>query len=162
FPSPRWRQCALRSQQTEIQRIRKSSFIPAHSTASMPITVRPTMLKQRATAGRARSPGFARTAPVEDCCMKMKKLGRTGLLVSEICLGTMTFGGSGFWRVIGALDQEQCEALVKASFDAGVNFFDTADVYSNGESERALGAAIGALGLPRDEIVVATKAFGRL
>jgi aryl-alcohol dehydrogenase-like predicted oxidoreductase len=94
--------------------------------------------------------------------MKMKKLGRTGLLVSEICLGTMTFGGAGFWRAIGALKQDECDTLVKASFDAGVNFFDTADVYSNGDSERALGAAIGALGLPRDELVVATKAFGRI
>jgi aryl-alcohol dehydrogenase-like predicted oxidoreductase len=92
----------------------------------------------------------------------MKKLGRTGLLVSEICLGTMTFGGAGFWRVIGALKQDECDALVKGAFDAGVNFFDTANVYSNGESERALGAAIIAQGLPRDEIVVATKAFGRM
>ncbi|MGE0045755.1 MAG: aldo/keto reductase [Hyphomonadaceae bacterium] len=94
--------------------------------------------------------------------MRMKKLGRTGLLVSEICLGTMTFGGSGFWRVVGALKQEECDALVKGAFDAGVNFFDTADVYSNGLSEEALGRAIVNHGLPRDEIVVATKAHGRM
>lgn len=95
--------------------------------------------------------------------MRMKRLGRTGLLVSEVCLGTMTFGGrSSFWRVMGALQQEACDNLVKASFDAGVNFFDTANVYSNGESERALGQAISGLGLPRDEIVIATKAHGRM
>ncbi|MGE0829041.1 MAG: aldo/keto reductase [Hyphomonadaceae bacterium] len=94
--------------------------------------------------------------------MKMKKLGRTGLLVSELCLGTMTFGGVDFWKAMGALKQDECDALVKAAFAAGVNFFDTANVYSNGESERALGVALASLGLPRDEIVVATKAMGRI
>lgn len=94
--------------------------------------------------------------------MRMKKLGRTGMLVSEICLGTMTFAGNGFWRVIGALNQEDSNALVKAAFDKGVNFIDTANVYSNGESERAVGVAIEQLGLPRDELVVATKAMGRI
>lgn len=94
--------------------------------------------------------------------MKMKKLGRTGLLVSDICLGTMTFAGAGFWRAIGALGQEECDALVKAAFDAGVNFIDTANVYSNGESERALGQSLIRLGLPRDEMVIATKAMGRI
>ncbi|MGE0830126.1 MAG: aldo/keto reductase, partial [Hyphomonadaceae bacterium] len=89
--------------------------------------------------------------------MRYKKLGRTGLLVSELCLGTMTFGGTGFWRAFGALQEEESKGLVKSSFDAGVNFFDTADVYSGGDSERLLGAAIESLGLPRDEIVVATK-----
>jgi len=94
--------------------------------------------------------------------MKMKKLGRTGMLVSEVCLGTMTFAGNGMWRAIGALNQDDSNALVKASFDAGVNFIDTANVYSNGESERTLGAAIEQLGLPRDELVIATKAMGRI
>ncbi len=94
--------------------------------------------------------------------MRYKKLGRTGLVVSEICLGTMTFGGNGMWRAIGALGDADSEALVRDAFKAGVNFFDTANVYSNGESERILGLAIKNLGLPRDEIVVATKAFGRV
>jgi aryl-alcohol dehydrogenase-like predicted oxidoreductase len=94
--------------------------------------------------------------------MRYKKLGRTGLLVSEVCLGTMTFGGEGFWKVVGAQEQHEVDDLMKAAFDAGVNFFDTANVYSNGLSEQMTGAAIRTLGLPRDEIVVATKALGRL
>ncbi|MGE0596327.1 MAG: aldo/keto reductase [Hyphomonadaceae bacterium] len=92
--------------------------------------------------------------------MRYRKLGRTGLTVSEICLGTMTFGGDGFWKVIGGLEQEASTALVKGAFDSGVNFIDTADVYSNGLSEQVLGAAIKAL--PRDELVIATKLYGRM
>lgn len=94
--------------------------------------------------------------------MRYKKLGRSGLLVSEMCLGTMTFGGDGMWRALGALGEDDSQALVKAAFDGGVNFFDTADVYANGLSEQLLGKAIRALGLRRDEIVVATKGMGRL
>ncbi len=94
--------------------------------------------------------------------MRYKKLGRTGLVVSELCMGTMTFGGDGFWRVVGALKQDESTTLVKEAFAAGVNFFDTANVYSNGQSEEHLGNAVRALGLPRDELVIATKAFGRV
>ncbi len=92
--------------------------------------------------------------------MKYRLLGRTGLYVSELCLGTMTFGDQGFWKVMGGLGQDAATALVKQAFDAGVNFIDTANVYSLGLSETLTGAAIRSLGLPRDEIVVATKAFG--
>ncbi len=92
--------------------------------------------------------------------MRYRKLGRTGLAVSEICLGTMTFGGDGFWKVIGALEQETVTKLVKSAFDKGVTFLDTADVYSNGLSETVTGQAIK--DLPRDELVVATKLFGRM
>ena len=92
--------------------------------------------------------------------MKYRLLGRTGLYVSELCLGTMTFGDQGFWKVMGGLGQDAVNALVKQAFDAGVNFYDTANVYSLGVSETLTGAAIKSLGLPRDEIVVATKAFG--
>jgi aryl-alcohol dehydrogenase-like predicted oxidoreductase len=92
--------------------------------------------------------------------MRYRLLGRTGLYVSELCLGTMTFGGQGFWKVIGDLGQDAATALVKQAFDAGINFFDTANVYAFGESERLTGQAIKTLGLPRDEIVVATKATG--
>jgi aryl-alcohol dehydrogenase-like predicted oxidoreductase len=92
--------------------------------------------------------------------MKYRLLGRTGLYVSELCLGTMTFGDQGFWKVMGGLGQEAVNTLVKRAFDAGVNFIDTANVYSLGVSETLTGAAIKTLGLPRDEIVVATKAFG--
>lgn len=95
--------------------------------------------------------------------MRYRKLGRTGLLVSEICLGTMTFGDSGgIWQSIGGLAQKDADALVKGSFDAGVNFFDTADVYAGGMSETIFGQALRNLGLPRDELVVATKVFGRV
>ncbi len=92
--------------------------------------------------------------------MRYRKLGRTGLVVSEICLGTMTFGGDGFWKVIGALEQETVTKLVKSAFDKGVTFLDTANVYSNGLSEQVTGQAIKSL--PRDELVVATKVFGRM
>jgi aryl-alcohol dehydrogenase-like predicted oxidoreductase len=92
--------------------------------------------------------------------MRYRKLGRTGLAVSEICLGTMTFGGDGFWKVIGALEQETVTKLVRSAFDKGVTFIDTANVYSNGLSEEVTGGAIK--DLPRDELVIATKVFGRM
>jgi aryl-alcohol dehydrogenase-like predicted oxidoreductase len=93
--------------------------------------------------------------------MRVNRLGNTGLFVSELCLGTMTFGGGdGIWRNIGALQQEEADALVKTSVDAGINFFDTADVYSEGLSEQITGQAIKNLGLKRDEFVLATKFLG--
>jgi len=92
--------------------------------------------------------------------MRYRKLGRTGLAVSEICLGTMTFGGDGIWKAIGALEQETANKLVKGAFDKGVTFIDTANVYSNGLSEQVTGQAIK--DLPRDELVIATKVFGRM
>ena len=94
--------------------------------------------------------------------MRYHLLGRTGLYVSELCLGTMTFGGKGFWEVIGALGAKEIENLVGTSLDAGINFIDTANVYSEGESERLLGGALKALGRPRDQVVVATKVRGRM
>ncbi len=90
--------------------------------------------------------------------MRYRLLGRTGLFVSELCLGTMTFGEQGWWKVMGALGQDGATALIKQAFDAGVNFIDTANVYAQGESETLTGAAIKRLGLPRDELVIATKA----
>ena len=95
--------------------------------------------------------------------MRYKNLGRSGLKVSELCLGTMTFdGGSGMWKAIGQLGQDDADALVRTAFEAGINFFDTADVYSEGASERMLGQALRNLALPRHEVVIATKAFGRV
>jgi aryl-alcohol dehydrogenase-like predicted oxidoreductase len=97
--------------------------------------------------------------------MKYKQLGRTGLYVSEICLGTMTFGGSeqaGMWRAIGALGQGEVDAIVGRALEAGVNFVDTADVYSFGESERLLGQALKNLGTQRKDVVIATKAYGEM
>ena len=91
--------------------------------------------------------------------MRYRLLGRTGLYVSELCLGTMTFGGAeGMWKIVGGLDQQSSTALVKQAFDAGVNFIDTANVYAFGMSETITGQAIRSLGLPRDELVIATKA----
>ena len=95
--------------------------------------------------------------------MRNNKLGRTGLLVSELCLGTMTFGGGGgIWKQLGALDQAEAEKLVGRSMEAGINFFDTADVYSEGLSEQITGQALRSLKVPRDSVVVATKAFGQM
>lgn len=67
--------------------------------------------------------------------MRYKRLGNTGLVVSEVCLGTMTFGGNGFWTSIGAQTQKDADELMRVALEGGVNFFDTADVYSNGWSE---------------------------
>jgi aryl-alcohol dehydrogenase-like predicted oxidoreductase len=94
--------------------------------------------------------------------MRYNLLGKTGLFVSELCLGAMTFGGKGFWQVIGSLGNREVEALVGASLEAGVNFIDTADVYSEGESETLVGQALKALGRPREQVVVATKVRGRV
>jgi aryl-alcohol dehydrogenase-like predicted oxidoreductase len=94
--------------------------------------------------------------------MKYNTLGPTGLLVSEICLGTMTFAaGEGMWKPIAGVDQNLADQLLQSSFDAGVNFVDTADVYTNGESEKTLGKAINNVGIARKDIVIATKVFGR-
>jgi aryl-alcohol dehydrogenase-like predicted oxidoreductase len=92
--------------------------------------------------------------------MKYRLLGQTGLYVSELCLGTMTYGGDGFWKVMGGLGQSEVATQIKYAFDQGINFIDTANVYSLGQSETLTGKAIKDLGLPRDELVVATKATG--
>ncbi|MGI4857003.1 MAG: aldo/keto reductase [Janthinobacterium lividum] len=92
--------------------------------------------------------------------MRYNKLGRTGLFVSELCLGTMTFGGTdGIWKNIGDLQQGDAERLVGRALDAGINFIDTADVYSGGVSEEMTGQALKNLKIPRDDVVVATKVF---
>ena len=93
--------------------------------------------------------------------MRYNKLGRTGLFVSELCLGTMTFGGTGeMWSKIGTLGQGEAEDLVKTAMDSGINFLDTADVYSGGQSEEITGQALHGLGVARHDLVLATKAFG--
>ena len=89
--------------------------------------------------------------------MKYNTLGRTGILVSELCFGTMTFGGQGYWSAIGQTPQEEANGLTKQAFDAGINFFDTANAYSEGQSETILGNAIRETGLPRNEMFLATK-----
>jgi aryl-alcohol dehydrogenase-like predicted oxidoreductase len=92
--------------------------------------------------------------------MRYRVLGDTGVFVSELCLGAMTFGGqSGLWQTIGGLDQKAVDLLVHRALDAGINFVDTANVYSGGESETLLGKAIAGR---RRELVVATKVRARM
>ncbi|ARN81342.1 aldo/keto reductase [Methylocystis bryophila] len=93
--------------------------------------------------------------------MRMRPLGQSGLFVSELCLGTMTFGGAeGMWGQIGRLRQEEADALVGAALSAGVNFIDTANIYAGGESERILGQSLRNLRVNRDDVVIATKVLG--
>lgn len=93
--------------------------------------------------------------------MRYHSLGNTGLFVSELCLGTMTFGGSErMWGKIGDLQQGDAERLIGQSIDAGINFIDTADVYADGVAEQITGQALKNLKIPRDEVLVATKVFG--
>lgn len=93
--------------------------------------------------------------------MRYRKFGNTGLFVSELCLGTMTFGGEGeLWSKIGDLQQADADRLVGRAIDAGINFIDTADVYSRGGSEIITGQALKNLKVPREDIVVATKVSG--
>ncbi len=95
--------------------------------------------------------------------MEYKTLGNTGLLVSRLSLGTMTFsGGEGIYKVIGTVDQKGADELVKASIDGGINFFDTADVYSEGESETTLGQSFKNLNIARKGVVLATKVYSRV
>ncbi len=92
--------------------------------------------------------------------MKYRQLSDTGVFVSELCLGAMTFGGRGQqWEVIAGLSQPDVDAIVHRSLDAGINFIDTANVYSLGESETMLGKALGPR---RHEVVLATKVRGRM
>lgn len=94
--------------------------------------------------------------------MKYNLLGNTGLKVSELCFGTMTFGGKGMFSVIGNLGQQAADELIKQAVDGGINFIDTANVYSEGMSEEITGQAVRNLGLNRDELVIATKVRGKM
>lgn len=97
--------------------------------------------------------------------MKYKQLGRTGLYVSEICLGTMTFGDepeAGMWKAIGQLQQAEVDGIVGRAIAAGVNFIDTADIYSFGASEKLTGQALKNLGIARKDVVLATKVYGEM
>ncbi len=91
--------------------------------------------------------------------MQYRQLGKSGLLVSELSLGTMSFGKQGYWELVGGLDQTAAQRLVDTALDAGVNFFDSADVYSYGQSEDMLGKALKG---KRDQVVIATKVRGRM
>lgn len=92
--------------------------------------------------------------------MQYQQLGNTGTFVSRLTLGTMTFGGKGsLFGIVGGLDQKESDAIVGTALDAGVNFIDTANIYAAGESETITGKA---LGQKRKDVILATKAFGRM
>ncbi|MBK6600062.1 MAG: aldo/keto reductase [Betaproteobacteria bacterium] len=92
--------------------------------------------------------------------MRYRMFGRTGLFVSELCFGSMTFGGkTGIWEKIGNTEQQEADRLVGVALDAGINFFDTADSYADGDSERILGKALGAR---RRDVVLASKVRSRV
>jgi aryl-alcohol dehydrogenase-like predicted oxidoreductase len=95
--------------------------------------------------------------------MEYKTLGNTGLLVSRLCFGTMTFGdGRGLFKAISAVGQAGADKLVKTSIDGGINFFDTADNYTEGESEKILGQSLKNLKIARKDVVIATKVYSRV
>jgi aryl-alcohol dehydrogenase-like predicted oxidoreductase len=95
--------------------------------------------------------------------MEYATLGNTGLLVSKLCFGTMTFGdGRGLFKAISAVGQAGADELVKTSIDGGINFFDTADNYTEGESERILGQSLKNLDIAREDVVIATKVYSRV
>jgi len=95
--------------------------------------------------------------------MKYKTLGDTGLLVSQLCFGAMTFhGGSGLFKMVGETNQGEADELVRACINHGINFFDTADVYSEGHSEEMLGQALKNAGIVRKDVVIATKCYARV
>ena len=96
--------------------------------------------------------------------MRYNQLGRTGLFVSELCLGTMTFGGQdrGLWHHIGRLEQEAVDLIVARALAAGINFIDTADIYSDGRSEELLAQSLRNLEVKRSDVVIATKFYGHM
>src|SRR6202048_3841073 len=95
--------------------------------------------------------------------MEYATLGNTGLLVSKLCFGTMTFGdGRGRFRAISAVGQAGADELVKTSIDRGINFFDSADNYTEGEREKILGQSLKNLNIARKDVVLATKVYSRV
>jgi aryl-alcohol dehydrogenase-like predicted oxidoreductase len=95
--------------------------------------------------------------------LEYSTLGSTGLLVSKLCFGTMTFGdGAGLFKGISAVDQSGADELVKTAIDGGINFFDTADNYTEGASEKILGQSLKNLNVARQQVVIATKVYSRV
>ena len=92
--------------------------------------------------------------------MKYRLLGRTGVKVSELCLGTMTFGDN--FLNVAVVDQAGANKMVARALDAGINFFDTADVYAYGQAETILGRALKKAGVTRDKVIIATKVRGAM
>jgi aryl-alcohol dehydrogenase-like predicted oxidoreductase len=95
--------------------------------------------------------------------LEYSTLGNTGLLVSKLCFGTMTFGdGRGLFKALSGVDQSGADELVKTALDGGINFFDTADNYTEGESEKILGQSLKNLNVARQQVVIATKVYSRV
>src|ERR1700680_5098505 len=95
--------------------------------------------------------------------MEYSTLGNTGLLVSKLCFGTMTFGdGRGLFKALSGVDQAGADELVKMALDGGINFFDTADNYTEGASEKILGQSLKNLKVARQQVVIATKVYSRV
>ncbi|MDB5397980.1 MAG: Aryl-alcohol dehydrogenase [Rhodospirillales bacterium] len=95
--------------------------------------------------------------------MEYTTLGNTGLLVSKLCFGTMTFGdGRGIFKAISGVGQVGADELVRTSINGGINFFDTADNYTEGESEKILGQSLKNLSIARKDVVIATKVYSRV
>jgi aryl-alcohol dehydrogenase-like predicted oxidoreductase len=91
--------------------------------------------------------------------MKYRLLGETGIWVSELCFGAMSFGGRAGWEPVGQVEQKGADRMVSRALEGGINFFDTANVYSSGLSEEILGKALGS---KRNEVILATKVRGRM
>ncbi len=92
--------------------------------------------------------------------MMYKRFGNTGLIISEVALGAMTFGGRGAYEAIGQLQQKEANELVKIALDSGINIIDTANVYGVGMSETIIGQALKDLEIDREDVVIATKVYG--
>lgn len=90
--------------------------------------------------------------------MNYRLLGNSGIKVSELCFGNMTWGGEGGWVHVGLVDQQMADQMFARCLDAGINFFDTANIYSAGQAEEMLGRAMAG---KRQELVIATKVRGR-
>jgi aryl-alcohol dehydrogenase-like predicted oxidoreductase len=116
-------------------------------------------------APRPDRPYLCNAAQTVEAPMRYNPLGRTGMFVSEICLGTMTFGTAGeagIWGRIASVEQDAADAIVGRALSAGVNFIDTADVYSFGNSERILGQSLKNLNIARKDVIIATKFYGSM
>src|SRR5437773_6581627 len=147
----------MRASNARPSSVRTHGFVPRSQVRARRAGSRP----RRAAPSRARLTGTPRRSDDSSCTeearMRYRVMGRTGLKVSELCLGTMTFGGrSEQWRGIGGLTESDADAMVGSALDAGINFFDTANGYGDGDSESMLGKALRER---RKDVVVATK-FG--
>ncbi|MFC4612552.1 aldo/keto reductase, partial [Streptomyces maoxianensis] len=121
---------------------------------------RPAIASQAAVRTAA-APSTTRARIIGRRNMRYEQLGATGVFVSRIALGTMTFGGAGTppWSLVGGLDEKAADELVGLALDAGVNLIDTADMYAAGECEEILGRVLGSR---RQDVLLATKLFARM